>query len=82
MDCVGAVEKEASPRKNLHKILFHSQRHHPNDDDDDDGDDRCMRKIQDRGEQDRVWSRAWWQIVKITFLGGDGDFKGTMRKIE
>ena len=66
--------------------FFYSQRHHPNDDDDDDGgdddDDRCMRKIQDRGEQDRVWSRAWWQIVKITFLGGDGDFKGTMRKIE
>ena len=74
------MEEEASPGKNLHTILFQSQRHHPNNDDDGDDDDRCMRKIQDRGEQDRVWSRAWWEIVKITFL--DGDFKGTMRKIE
>ena len=76
------MEEEASPGKNLHKILFHSQRHQPNDEDDDGDDDRCMRKIQNRSEQDRIWSRAWWQIVKITFLGGDGDFKGTMRKIE
>ena len=61
------MEEEASPGKNLHKILFHSQRHHPNADDGDDGgdddDDDNDYDDNDDGDDDDnglVWSGLVW----------------------